>query len=196
MTLTTSRLHERENMEPIISPHTRIRHPSFFKVGDYSIVDDFCYFSTKVTVGRCSHIANGCSIAGGIMNQFVLGDFSSLSSGVKVWCVSDDFVNDIVTILPVGVESIKSSLIVGDVSIGNYTAVGSNTVIMPDNVIPEGVAIGALSFVPPRFKFKPWAVYAGIPIRFIKPRNKENVLPQAERLCMVLNEKSWRSESE
>jgi galactoside O-acetyltransferase len=169
-------------MKPIISKNCRIRHPEHFSVGSYSIIDDYSYFSAKVKVGVCSHIASGCSIAGGIKRLFTLGDMCSLSSGVKIWCTSDDFTNDVVIIVPDGFGKIKGNLIEGDVSIGNYCAVGSNSVIMPDNSIPEGVSIGALSFVPPRFKFKPWSVYAGVPIRCIKPRNKINVMRQV--LCM------------
>ena len=61
-------------------------------------------------------------------------------------------------------------------------AVGANSVIMPDNSIPDGTVIGALSFVPAAFKFKPWSVYAGIPIRFISARNKAGVLKQVKKL--------------
>lgn len=169
-------------MKPTISPNCRIRHPEHFSVGDYSIIDDYCYFSTRVKIGKCSHISSGCSIAGGKDRLFVLGDYSSLSSGVKIWCTSDDFTNDIVTIIPESFGKIKSHLITGDVILGNLTAVGSNSVIMPNNTIPEGTVIGALSLVPSNFKFKPWAVYAGIPVRFIKYRNKENVIKQFEKL--------------
>lgn len=166
----------------IISPNCRIRHPEHFIVGDHSIVDDYCYFSARVTIGKCTHIANGCSIAGGRGYHCQIGDFSSLSSGVKVWCASDDFVNDVVALPPPGMENPKTHMIGGDVTFGNYTAVGSNSVIMPNNKIPEGTVIGALSYVPPNFAFEPWSVYAGIPIRKIGPRNKKSVLAQVEKL--------------
>jgi galactoside O-acetyltransferase len=171
-----------EEMKPIISPNARIRHLDHFVVGEDSIVDDFCYFSTRVRIGRCTHIASGCSIAGGADMQFEIGDFCSLSSGVKVWCTSDDFANDLVTIIPPEVEQVKTHLIRGDVTFENYTAVGANSVIMPSNHIPVGTVIGALSFAPVAFKFRPWSVYAGIPIRFICPRNQESVMEQVRRL--------------
>jgi acetyltransferase-like isoleucine patch superfamily enzyme len=173
-------------MRPIVSPNIRVRHPEFFEVGPHSIVDDWCYFSTKVKIGFGSHVANGCSVAGGVDRQFVLGDYSSLSSGVKVWCTSDDFVNDLVTICPPG---IKENLITGDVTIGDYTAIGSNSIIMPRNRLPEGTSIGALSFVPAGFEFEPWSVYAGTPIRFIKKRNEANVRAQIARLDAVTGRK-------
>ena len=173
-----------------ISPQIRVRHPEHFVVGEFSIVDDFCYFSTKVRIGRCSHVASGCGVAGGVARSFELGDFSSLSSGVKIWCTSDDFVNDLVTIIPAGVGPIKEHLISGDVTIANYTAVGSNSVIMPGNHIPEGTVIGALSFVPAAYDFEPWSVYAGTPIRLIRPRARDKVLAQVSRLEAALKERS------
>jgi len=129
------------------------------------------------------------SVAGGPARLFTLGDYSSVSSGVKIWCASDDFVNDVVTIIPDGVGRIKDHLITGDVTIGNMCAVGANSVIMPDNEIPEGVAIGSLSFVPAGFRFKPWSVYAGIPIRFIKKRKRANVLRQVKIIAEKLDKK-------
>lgn len=175
-------------MKPIISINCRIRHPEYFSVGDYSIVDDYCYFSTQVKIGKCSHVASGCSIAGGKDRAFVLGDYCSVSSGVKIWCTSDDFVNDIAIILPDGMGEIKGHLITGDVIINDLSVIGTNSVIMPDNNIPEGVAIGALSFVPRNFKFEAWAVYAGVPIKLIKYRNKDNILRQYRKISERLND--------
>jgi acetyltransferase-like isoleucine patch superfamily enzyme len=176
-------------MKAIVSPNSRIRHPKHFVIGEDSIVDDYCYFSTKVRIGRCTHIASGCTIAGGSDMQFHIGQFCSLSSGVKIWCTSDDFVNDVVTIIPSDIESVKMHLIRGDVIFDNYTAVGSNSVVMPKNHIPEGTVIGALSFVPAAFEFQPWSVYAGIPLRFLRPRNRESVMEQVRRLEALLQKR-------
>jgi acetyltransferase-like isoleucine patch superfamily enzyme len=181
-------------MSAIVSPNTRIRYPECFAVGDRSVIDDFCYFSTKVTIGRCSHIASGCSVAGGVGYQFTLGDFSSLSSGVKVWCASNDYVNDLIALVPQGVD-LGDSPVAGDVTFANYTGVGANAVVMPDNDIPEGVAIGALSLVPPSYAFEPWTVYAGIPIRPLRARNRSNVLAQVERLGRSLSSSQSEADS-
>jgi acetyltransferase-like isoleucine patch superfamily enzyme len=169
-------------MQAIVSSNSRIRHPEEFAIGEDSIVDDYCYFSTRVRIGRSTHIASGCSVAGGRDRQFTIGDFCSLSSGVKIWCTSDDFVNDLVTLIPHGLEQVKTHLITGDVCLDNYTAVGSNSVVMPRNTIPEGTVIGALSFVPAAFRFQPWSVYAGAPVKLVRPRNRESVMAQVRSL--------------
>jgi len=167
--------------DPIVSPNVRLRHPDDFTVGEGSIVDDFCYFSTRMVVGRFCHIASGCSVAGGGEWLFQLGDFSSLSSGVKVWCASDDFTRNMVTIIPQDFGPVKEGAIAGDVTFERLTAVGANSVVMPSNHAPEGTAIGALSFVPAGFAFEPWTVYAGTPIRRIRERDRDAVLRELER---------------
>lgn len=177
--------------EPIVSQNIRIRHPELFVIGEGSIVDDFCYFSTRVVIGRSSHIASGCSVAGGGDRTFALGDFSSLSSGVKVWCSSDNFSMDIVTIIPEDFGPIKENMITGDVLFERLSAVGANSVVMPNNHIPEGTVIGALSFVPADFDFAPWTVYAGIPIRPVRRRDRDGVLRQLD-----LFEKELAAQSE
>lgn len=169
-------------MKPIISPHIRLRYPELFSIGDDSIIDDFCYFSTAVQIGVFSHIANNCSVGGGKDSRFVLGDFCSLSAGVRIWCTSDDFTNDIVTILPPEMGAIKTSTHTGDVILGNYTAVGTNSVVMPGAKIPEGAVIGALSYVPPDSELLPWHVYVGTPVRAVKERNRKNVEEQIRKI--------------
>jgi acetyltransferase-like isoleucine patch superfamily enzyme len=179
--------HNRKTIRPptlnaIISANTRIRNSEYFAVGQNSIIDDFCYFSTKVKIGFSCHIASCCTIAGGLRFTFDLGDYSSLSSGVKIWCSSNNFANDLIIIQPPNLNLINAHSIEGNVSIGPYSGVGANTVIMPGNVIPEGTVIGALSFVPHEYSFKPWSVYAGAPIQLIGSRNLRNVLRQVAQL--------------
>jgi acetyltransferase-like isoleucine patch superfamily enzyme len=166
---------------PIISPNTRIRYPDQLTVGDHSVIDDFCYLSARIRIGRFCHIANNCSIAGGREFAFELGDHSSLSAGVRVWCSSNDFVRGMIALLPAELGPDEHA-VKGDVIFGRLTGVGSNSVVMPDNRVPEGVAIGALSFVPASFEFEAWTVYAGVPIRAIAKRDRASVLAQLERL--------------
>jgi len=179
-------------MTPIISKLCRIRHPEHFTVGNFSIVDDFSYFSTKVIVGKFSHIASNCTVAGGKEHTFTMKDYCTLSTGARVLCATDDFVNDIGNILPESITYIKNHVIHGDVTFENAVTVGANTVIMPGNHIPEGTVIGAMSFVPPNFQFEPWSVYVGLPeIRKIKDRNKENVMREIAEI-EIYYEDVWR----
>lgn len=175
---------------PIISPNIRLRYPEGLEVGEGSIVDDFCYISTRVRIGRFSHVASGCTIGGGRDGLFELGDFSSVSAGVRIWCSSDDFARDMVTIIPAGFPPIKENLIAGDVTFGNLTAVGANSVVMPGVRVPEGTVIGAMSFVAPHQELEPWMVYAGVPAKAIEPRHRDSVLRQRDAMLRHLEDRA------
>ncbi|MBV9619119.1 MAG: hypothetical protein JO201_07890, partial [Verrucomicrobia bacterium] len=97
-----------------------------------------------------------------------------------------------VAIVPSGVE-VEDKPITGDVIFENYTGAGANSVIMPHNVVPEGTTIGALSYVPSRFPFESWSVYAGTPIRRVGARNRERVLSQIQVLRQCLKQRSEKS---
>ena len=101
---------------------------------------------------------------------------------MRIWCTSDDFRNDLALLLPTDMPPIGNEPIAGDVLLSNFTAVGSGSVVLPDNCIPEGTVIGAMSLVPPRSNFKPWSVYAGIPISYRGPRNRERIMLQVKQL--------------
>lgn len=156
----------------ILGKSAIIKKPELIEVGDNVRIAEFCYVSSACKIGSNCEIAFGVSIAGGGGKYtFTMGDYSSLAAGVRIWLASNDYVNDLVAHNVPFVKEIE-----GNVTMDKYTGIGSNSVVMPNNHIPEGVSIGALSFVPSNFPFKPWTVYAGSPIKEVKPRNKENIL--------------------
>ena len=173
-------------MKAIVSPNCRIRYPELLVVGDDSIIDDFCYFSTKMLVGRCVHIGAGALVAGGKDMTLTLKDFSGIAAGGKVFCRSDDFAHDWAGIPPQGMPDPKGHDISGDVTFHEYATIGAGALVMPDNELPEGVAVGALSYVPQRFKFEPWTVYSGNPIRKLMARDRANVLKQTDKIRAFL----------
>lgn len=173
-------------MLPIISNNSRLR--CNYEIGEYSIIDDFCYVSVQLKIGKFFHIAPSVTIAGGKDLKFTAGNYGALASGVRVFCGSDDFVNDLGNILPASMSDIKNNVIRGNITLGDAVTIGANTVIMPDNNIPDGVCIGAMSFVPSRFYFEPWTVYAGSPkLRIIKKRNRANVMNQIDEINKRIN---------
>jgi acetyltransferase-like isoleucine patch superfamily enzyme len=162
----------------VLGEYVVLKKPEALEVGDNVRIADFCRISSPCKIASNCEIAPGTYIAGGgDTHHFSMGEYSSLASGVRVWLSSNDYVNELVAHNVPYVKEIE-----GNVELGRYTGVGTNSVIMPDNHIPEGVVIGALSFVPSQFKFEPWSVYAGRPIRLIKRRNKENILKTLQKL--------------
>lgn len=162
----------------VLGDYVVIKKPELVEAGDNVRISDFCRISSVCEIGSDCEIASGTYISGGDGRfKFKMGDCSSLAAGVRVWLSSNDYVNELITHSVPEVKEIQ-----GDVVMEKYTGVGTNSVIMPGNHIPEGVSIGALSFVPSGYKFEPWTVYAGRPIRPIKKRNKENVLNTLRKL--------------
>jgi acetyltransferase-like isoleucine patch superfamily enzyme len=163
----------------IVSENIRIRYS--FEMGDYCVIDDYSYFSTRIKLGNFFHIAPQCAIIGGKDVLFQAGNFGGLATGVKVICGTNDFVNDICCVLPECCSNVRAS-ISGDVILGDYVTIGANSIVMPNVHIPEGVTIGAMSFVPSKYVFEPWMVYYGDPLKVYKARNKSCVLAQANEV--------------
>lgn len=166
----------------VLGEYVIIKNPEMVETGDNVRISDFCRISSSCEIGSHCEIATGTYISGGSGKyKFKMGSYSSLAAGVRIWLSSNDYVNELVTHSVPDVKEIE-----GNVTLGKYTGIGTNSVIMPNNQIPEGVSIGALSFVPENYKFEPWTVYAGRPIKPIKKRNKENVLGTLKRLGLEL----------
>lgn len=162
----------------VLGEYVIIKKPELVEVGDNVRISDFCRISSACKIGSDCEIAPGTYIAGGDgKHVFCMGDFSSLASGVRIWLSTNDYVNELVAHSVPEVKEIQ-----GSVTMEKYTGIGCNSVVMPNTHIPEGVTIGALSFVPSNYKFEPWTVYAGCPIKPIKKRNRENILKTLSKI--------------
>ena len=49
--------------------------------------------------------------------------------------------------------------------------IGANSIIFPNVIVGEGTAVGAMSMV--KESLDDWYIYAGIPVRKVKPRQKK-----------------------
>lgn len=172
------------NKNVLVSPNTRIRYPEHCDIKEYSIIDDFCYISTQLIIGKFFHIASNCVISGGKHSVFQAGNFGGIAAGTKCFCASDDFVNDIGNVLPKKCIGIKNHTLKGDIILQDFVTIGANSVILPNVVIPEGTCLGALSIVPYGFQFEPWSIYAmkNGKLTKIKDRNKDNVLRERDEI--------------
>jgi len=153
-----------------ISDKAYIKQLECFSIGEHSRVREFTSITPKCNIGNHCGISRNVTIAGSNYT-FTMKDFSSIAPGARIFLQSNDYVRDLLS---------HDSSIEGDVTLERFSGVGANSVVMPNNHIPEGTVIGALSFVPENFKFKEWTVYAGSPIREIRPRDKASVMAQYE----------------
>lgn len=166
----------------IIGKTVRIRYPELVEIGDNVIIDDFTYISTALKLHNNVHISSGCKIIGG-RNSFVeMEEFSTLAPNVILSAGSDDYVSGIAT--PMVPLKYKGNAVIGEIIISRHCIVGSSSVVLPNVTFSEGSAVGALSLV--NKNLEEWKLYAGIPAKIIKKRNRIEI----ERLEKLFKEKN------
>ena len=157
----------------IISPNIRFRYPELVELGDEVIIDDFVYISTKLKVGSYSHICTGVKIIGGKNSTVRIGDFCSLSPNVVVAAGGDSYESGFASCtIP---QAYKGKVTTGRVEMVNNCFTGSNSVILPNVTYSEGSRVGALSLVKEGMSLEPYSIYAGVPVKFIKKVNEEEI---------------------
>ena len=139
-------------------------------IGDNVRIDGFTSIIApkgRVKIGSWVHIATGCAL--GARAGVEIGDFSSLSQGVRLFSAIDDYSGRAMTsaTLPPEVQRIHAA----PVTLGKYVALGSGTLVLPGVDIGEGAAVGALSLV--NQSLKPWTIYGGNPAKETAPRLRD-----------------------
>jgi galactoside O-acetyltransferase len=160
-----------------ISRFARFYRPETIIIGSNTRIDDFCFISGAdgtdgtndklVIIGSNVHIATHCGIWGN--NGLRIGNFTGISSGCKIYTASDNFSGDYLfgPQIPVKYTDVTGT----EVNIGDYCIVGAGSTIFPGITIKEGCAIGAHTLV--NKDCDEWGIYAGIPIKFLKPRSNK-----------------------
>ncbi len=167
----------------IIGKTARIRYPELVEIGDNVIIDDFTYISTVLKMHSNTHISSGCKIIGG-RNSFVeMHPFSTLAPNVVLSAGSDDYSDGIAT--PLVPKEFKANAISGKIILNKHCIIGANSVVLPNVVLKEGSASGALSLI--NKDLEEYKLYAGIPAQLIKPRNKENILKLEQNFITKIN---------
>lgn len=157
--------------------------PHNISLGDHARIDDFTVLiaTGEVNIGAYVHIATHVFMGG--TYGLTLGDFAGLASGVKIFTSTDDYSGEYMVGPAVPRKFIGGKT--GKIIINKHVIIGANSVVLPNCEIGEGSSIGALSLI--NKSLESWSIYGGIPVRKIKPRNKnilnlENQLNQLNRL--------------
>ena len=166
----------------IIGKTVRIRYPELVYIGDNCIIDDFTYISTPLDLDKNVHISSGAKIIGGRNSYVFMDEFSTLAPNVVLAAGSDDYIAGIAT--PLVPIEFKGNVSIGKIVIGKHSIVGAGAVVLPDVTFNEGASLGALSLA--KNDLDAWYLYAGVPCRKIKKRNKAQIL-ELERLLRERN---------
>lgn len=165
-----------------ISDRAVIYNPELISICDNSRVDDFCLLSGNIYIGKFVHVTPMCLIAGG-MPGVILGDYSTLAYGVKIFSQSDDYSGEAMTnsLIPKKFKKEKFKSVV----VGKFAIIGAGSVVLPGADVNEGVSVGAMSLV--LHPTEAWKIYAGVPAEIIKSRSK-NLLNLSEEFERELND--------
>jgi acetyltransferase-like isoleucine patch superfamily enzyme len=139
----------------IIGKAVRIRHPEKVSIGDNTIIDDFTYISGEVNIGKYVHIASSCAVQATAKSKVSIGDFAGLSSGVRVFAGSAEYVNCSFDYAPIPASE-QYGGIFEEVKIGQFVQVGANSVVLPGTVLPNGFTCGALNKLTRKIKYLRW----------------------------------------
>lgn len=130
-------------------------------VGAGSLIDDYCYFTCNVTIGKHVHVAPYVYACGGD-GSIRIGDYSGISAGCKLLCCTDNYITGGLQhpAIPPEMKDTRST-ITEDVVIGKAVLLGMGTIVLPGCLIPNGVSTGVNVVVTKAFSkiMKPWTYY-------------------------------------
>ena len=157
-----------------IYPMAQIIKTEVITIGDNVIIDDFVFLDGGLgtTLGSHIHLSAHVAVMGG--GKLIMEDFTGLSGGVRLYTGGESYLGEFLTnpTVPYPYRQPYRTQVV----MRKHSLVGSGCVVLagPDGVeIGEGATVGALSLV--NCDLEPWTVYAGIPARPIKERNKDRM---------------------
>lgn len=153
---------------------------SFYSIDKISIgnnvrIDDFCILSGNITIKNNVHISAYTALYGG--GTIEIGNYCGCSPRCTLLSANDDFSGNFM-VGPMIPEKF-TNVCRGKIILKDYSQIGANTVILPNVIIEEGVAVGSLSLV--KNDLEAWGIYAGIPTKRIKNREK-NILNLKKKL--------------
>jgi acetyltransferase-like isoleucine patch superfamily enzyme len=166
----------KEGIDVRIDDTARIKHPEYAEFGNHVAVGMCVYCSVKLTTGSWVHIASLSSIIGSVESSLKIGDFAGISTGARIVCGSEDFINSLLGIIPIEFRTD----IFGNNIIEDFAWVGAGAIVLPNVRIARGSVIGAGAVVTK--DTEPWMVYIGNPAKPHKMRNKELILENARKL--------------
>lgn len=163
-----------------ISDNVEIKRPHLVSVGSHIAIDSYFYCTTRLEIGSYIHIAPMVSVIGGEDALLWMGNFTTIAAGCRIICKGDAHLGAGL-VSPVIPKKYRDDVIGNQIVMEDYSSLGSNVVIMPNVEIAEGVVIGANSLVT-RSITKPWSIWAGSPVRYIKDRPSEKMKKFGEEL--------------
>jgi acetyltransferase-like isoleucine patch superfamily enzyme len=143
-----------------------ILKPEVIELSEGVRIDDYARIEggLGLKIGQYVHISSFASILGG--GKATVGDFSGIGQGAKlVTGLGHPFEANFPVLLP---DDDVYHRMRGEITVGAFSFVAVNAVVLPGVEIGEGAIVAAGSVVTKNVP--PWKVVAGIPARVVKER--------------------------
>lgn len=150
----------------LISKHVSFYSPEKISIGNHVRIDDFCILSGHIIIKNNIHIAAYCALYGG--GGIIMDDNSGISPRCTLLSATDDFSGEY--LVGVCVDDKYRNIIKGTIRLCKYVQIGAGTIILPNVVIDEGTAVGAMSLI--NRNLPEWSICFGIPAQKVMERKK------------------------
>jgi len=170
----------------LISRKSSIYNAKMITIKSNVRIDDYCILSAGENgfeIGNYVHIASYASLIGN--GKITIKDFCGVSGRVSIYSSNDDYSGAFLTNPTVPQEF--TNVFQGDVVLNKHVLIGAGSIILPNVILEEGVAIGAHSLV--NRNCKSFHIYAGNPAKKILPRSK-NLLQLENKLLQSIQEQT------
>ncbi len=150
--------------------HSTAKLPGLVSLAKTSRVDDFVLVTAPTTIADFCHVGSHVAVLGS--NRVTLGPFSGISAGCKLFTSNDAYDGSglMGPMVPYHLRNVHH----GPITLEPFVQLGANSVVLPGVTIGEGTCVGAGSLV--KSSLAPWGVYAGNPLRLVKPRSRDVML--------------------
>jgi acetyltransferase-like isoleucine patch superfamily enzyme len=128
----------------------------------------------EIIIKNNVHIAPYNLIYCGNNFKILFNNHSGLAHGCKLFGRTENYDGSFLMNPTHNSEDVK--LIEGDIILEKFATLGCDSILFPGSVIPVGTILGSKSLYTAKYKLHDWSMYAGIPLKFIKTRNKESEL--------------------
>lgn len=148
-------------------------NPREVHLGSRVRIDPNVLITTALKTGNNIQICANAVLGGGSKQTITLGDWAYIGYHSSLFCGSESYSGDFG---PVNAYWGSNKVYEGDIEFKDYAGVASNVIVMPGITLPEGTVIGAMSFVYSDKDLLPYSIFLGNPLKYHKPRNKENII--------------------
>ena len=168
-----------KGLDVYISENTEIKRAELCTVGNHVAIDSGFYCTTNLELGDYIHISPHVSCIGGKDGKFIAKGFNNVMAGARIICGSDRFDGSGLfgAMIP---NHLKGKQIIGDVTMEQFSNIGTNAVVLPNSTLRMGVLLTVGSVLVG--DTEKWGVYKGNPAVLVKKINPIKILKNAREL--------------